>query len=134
MKTKPQAAQGKPGAGTGIEWAEKRRTIFRAEAPENGPYYRYDPTTGARKERPPGAAAGLAEGGEALGGPAIRHVAFLGATPPVKRNLGAWNPELYTPSDNGEAPRRALPKGVELVTFSENAADDCEVGKHEPAA
>src|SRR3990167_2536717 len=228
MKTKPQAAQGKPGAGTGIEWAEKRRTIFRAEAPENGPYYRYDPTTGEWKERQPWTAEELAEaavnstpvtgrvatelggkdfnpagvighedaqglllttglpraartkrfefnpatgeldwvhevpkaleqvldptdgifpnvsvslmrdfvaeGGEALGGPAIRHVAFLGATPPVKRNLGAWNPELYTPSDNGEAPRRALPKGVELVTFSENAADDCEVVKHEPAA
>jgi len=61
MKTKPQAAQGKPGAGTGIEWAEKRRTIFRAEAPENGPYYRYDPTTGEWKERQPWTAEELAE-------------------------------------------------------------------------
>src|SRR3990167_1313447 len=189
MKTKPQAAQGKPGAGTGIEWAEKRRTIFRAEAPENGPYYRYDPTTGEWKERQPWTAEELAEaavnstpvtgrvatelggkdfnpagvighedaqglllttglpraartkrfefnpatgeldwvhevpkaleqvldptdgifpnvsvslmrdfvaeGGEALGGPAIRHVAFLGATPPARGPAREITPEAF---------------------------------------
>ena len=70
-------------------------------------------------------------------GPALRHVAFLGATPPAKRNLlGLWNPDLYLNNAEAQAPNavRFAEGGSLIVKFAEVTPDQLRDRLTEAAA